>query len=98
MRVRNERQDEFIEKIKAIREEAGQKVREQLSKEYEEAQKEGKHPWGGLWLKPAQIEGLIRQIKAKEKVVFGEILLILFVLLLCSWFFFRLLVLFFLPR
>ena len=67
MRVRNERQDEFIEKIKAIREEAGQK-------------------------------GLIRQIKAKEKVVFGEILLILFVLLLCSWFFFRLLVLFFLPR
>lgn len=98
MRLRHEKQDEFVQKIKAIRDEVSQKVAEELSRERQEAQREDKYPWEGLWLTPAQIEGLIRQIKAKEKVVFGEILLILFMLLLCSWFFFRLLVLFFLPR
>lgn len=98
MKARREGRDEFVRKIKAIRDEVRQKVAEELSRERQEAQREGKYPWEGLWLTPAQIEGVIRQIKAKEKVVFGEILFILFVLLLCSWFFFRFLVLFFLPR
>ncbi len=98
MRVRHERQDEFVRRVKAVREEVRRKVREQLSKEYEEGQKEGKYPWGGLWLKPEQIERLLQLLRARDKVVFGEILFLLFVLLVCSWFFFRLLMVFFLPR
>lgn len=98
MKARREGRDEFVQKIKAIRDEVRQKVAEELSKEYEEAQREGKYPWEGLWLDRTQIEKLIQQIKSKEKVVFAEILFLLFILLVCSWFFFRLLVLFFLPR
>lgn len=94
---RGKRDNDLVLRIKELRKEIGSRVREELQKEYDEARKEGRFPWGGLWLTRREIAWAIKKIRIRDKIVFLEVLALFLLLVFVSWIFFRVLVLLLLP-
>jgi hypothetical protein len=72
-------EDIFL-KIDDLRKKISVKIKDEASKEYREAQKSGKFPWEGMWLIPEDIQKIQKELKRKDKIIFTEIILIMFFL------------------
>lgn len=68
--------EDLVEYLRTLRKDVRKRVEEELIKEYEDARREGKYPWEGLWLERQQIERLIRRMEWRDKIAFLEVLVV----------------------
>lgn len=89
--------DDLTLKIRELKEKIGEKVKEALSREFEEQKRAGLYPWEGNWLSPQDIRKVQEKMKTRDKVVFLEIMLLFFVFGFFSYVLYRLMKIFLLP-
>ena len=89
--------DAITLKVKELRRKTGERVKEQILKEYEEVKNRGKYPWEGLWVSPKEVKNLQREVKKRDRIVFAEVIFLFIVILLFSCILFRIMKVFILP-
>lgn len=92
-----EKDDAITLKVKELRRKTGERVKEQISKEYEEFKNRGKYPWEGLWVSPKEAKNLQREVKKRDRIVFAEVIFLFIVILSLSFMLFRIMKVFILP-
>ena len=75
-----DKEDALVLQIRSMRDRISRRVEDELVKEQEEAEKEGKYPWEGLWLTRQDIGKLEECVKRRNRVVLLEIILLFLVL------------------
>jgi hypothetical protein len=75
------KEDKLVASVRTLRSAVRTKVREETLSEYDEAKKEGKYPWEGMWLTPEQITRAQEKLKKRDKVVLFELLGFFFILI-----------------
>lgn len=90
-------EDAVTLKVKELRRQAGERVKEQILKEYEEFKKQGKYPWEGLWVSPKEAKNLQREVKKRDRIVLAEVIFLFIVILSFSFMLFRIMKVFILP-
>jgi len=74
------KEDNLFNIVRNLRLDIREKVKAEILSEYDEARREGKYPWEGMWLKP-EIIGLVQDnLKKKNKVVLTELSVFFFIL------------------
>ncbi len=77
-------EDDLTIRIRNLRKEIREKVENELLKQCNEAQKEGKYPWEGMWLSPQDIEKIQEKMKKRDRIVFVEIIAFFLLMILFS--------------
>ncbi|MEP9411381.1 MAG: hypothetical protein HRF42_08260 [Candidatus Brocadia sp.] len=95
--VKMKKDDVLTLKIRELKEKTRKEVQEGLFRESEEYRKQGIYPWEGIWLRPQDIRKVQERIKKRDKIVFGEIVLLFFVCIILSYVLYRLMKVFLLP-
>lgn len=95
--VPEKKEDVLIQKIRKLAKEVREKVKDELLKEYEKFKSQGKYPWEGMWLSPQDIGKLQERLKKKDRVVFAEVVALLFMFGVFSYIFYRLMKMVLLP-
>ncbi len=85
------KENALARRIKYLRKEIRKQVEEELLQKYSAFQKQGKYPWQGLWLRPQEIEALQKKLKRRDKIAFGEIIILFLVSAAFCYGFYRLL-------
>ena len=75
-----EKQDILFNAVRDLRLDIREKVKVEILSEYDEARREGKYPWEGMWLKPEVISLVQDKLKKKNRVVLTELSVIFFIL------------------
>lgn len=75
-----EKEDNLLNIVRNLRQDIREKVKEETLSEYDEARKEGKYPWEGMWLKPELISLVQEKLRKKNKVVLIELSVLFFIL------------------
>lgn len=75
------KEDKLVTSVRNLRSAIRARIREETLSEYEEARKEGKYPWEGMWLTPEQITRAQEKLKKKDKIVLFELLGLFFILI-----------------
>jgi len=68
-----EKEDSLLNSVRNLRQDIREKVKAEILSEYDEARKEGKYPWEGMWLKPELISLVQEKLRKKNKVVLTEL-------------------------
>ncbi|MDR4509881.1 MAG: hypothetical protein MRJ65_16880 [Candidatus Brocadiaceae bacterium] len=89
--------DAITKEIKEQRIKIRKKIEKELLEKYKEYLSQGKFPWEGLWLKPEDIAKLQNKLKKRDKIVFIEVLILFFFLVLLSYGLYKLMLKFLLP-
>lgn len=95
--VKVKKDDVLTLKIGELRKKAREKVQEELLKECEKYRRQGIYPWEGIWLRPQDIRKVQERIEKRDKIVFGEIVLLFFICIILSYVLYRLMKVFLLP-
>lgn len=93
-----EKKDDALNlKIKKLAKDVRERVKNELLKEYEKFKSQGRYPYEGLWLSSQDIEKLQERLKKRDRIVFVEVLTVLFIFSLFSYVFYRLMRMVLLP-
>jgi len=74
------KEDNLLNIVRNLRQDIREKVKAEILSEYDDARREGKYPWEGMWLKPELISLVQEKLKKKNKVVLTELSLFFFIL------------------
>jgi hypothetical protein len=78
------KEDKIYDEINLLRMEIRKKTEEELQKKSDEAQKEGRYPWEGMWLTPDEIRKMQRMMKKRDRMGFIEVICLLFMVLIMN--------------
>lgn len=95
--IPKKKDDTLTPKIRVLRKEIREKVKDELLKEYEKFKSQGRYPWEGMWLSPQAIGKLQERLKKRGKAVFIEVIILFFFFGLCSYGLYVLMGMFLLP-
>jgi uncharacterized protein YgiM (DUF1202 family) len=70
--------------VRQLTERIRKEVKDEVSLEYEEAQRQGKYPWEGMWLTSADIRKVQAKLRKRDRTVFIEIIVLFALLTLFS--------------
>lgn len=95
--VKKMKDDPFSLKIRELKKQAREKIKDELLKEYEKCKSQGKYPWEGVWISPHDIEKVQKILKKRDRMVFAEVITFFFFFGIITYVLYKLLKVFILP-
>jgi uncharacterized protein YgiM (DUF1202 family) len=78
------KEQSIYQSVRELTENIRKEVRDEISREYETARRQGKYPWEGMWLTSGDIRKVQAKLRKRDRTVFIEIIVLFALLTLFS--------------